>query len=156
MIRLIRIDGASTARLAHIERNPDPATPAWERDVEAALLGPVGFSHYVDPASVVLAADEAGVIVGAALHYPHEALIGARYLAAVLIDHRHRGRRLGASLLGAAIADAFDRDSRRAHVAWVVHPDNVVMLHLSDSVGERVGTAATGLVLYVADRPSPR
>lgn len=152
MIRLIRVAGASTARLAYIERNPDPATPEWEREVEDALLGPVGVSHYTDQVSVVLVADEAGSVIGGALHYPHEALIGAQYIAAVLVDHRYRGRGLGAELLKAVVADALAHDPERAHAAWVVHPDNAAMLHVSGAVGERAMTTPTGYVLFVADR----
>lgn len=155
MIRLIRVVGAGTARLAYLERNPDPATPLWEREVEDALLGPVGLSHYDDPVSAVLVADEAGSVIGAALHYPHEALVGAQYVAAVMIDHRHRGRGLGAELLTAVVADALAHDPDRAHAAWVVHPDNAAMLHVSNAVGDRVGTTPAGYVMFVADRSWP-
>lgn len=154
MIRLLRVTGASTARLAHIECNPDPTTPPWEREVEDALLGSVGISHYHDPSSVVLIADQAGVIVGAALHYPYEALIGTHYLAAMLVDHRHRRRGLGAQLLTAVIADALDRGSDRDHVVWVVHPDNAAMVRLSDTTGDRLGISPSGYVMFVADRPA--
>lgn len=133
-------------RLGNIEHEPD--APVWVAEVEAILLDGAAATHLREHGSAFLAADDTGQVVGAALHYNHESLTGAQYVAAILLDHRHRGSGLGRELMAAVLKDALTR-SGRPHVVWVVHPDNAPMLALSDSVGERLGTdPETGYVQY--------
>lgn len=135
MIELHPLSAVKLPRLRHIK--PNPEAPEWEAEVERIILGPTGRSWVGAPRSWLLAADHAGAIVGAVLHYPHDALRGAQYLAGVLLDHRLRGEGLGHELVEAAIRDAIER-SDRGYVAWMVHPENKVMLHLSAQLGEQL------------------
>jgi GNAT superfamily N-acetyltransferase len=134
-------------RIGAIER--DPAATKWATDVERILLGGLAASHLGEPGSALLAADEEGRIVGAALHYAHEELVGVQYIAALLIDHRFRRRGLGRELFALVLDDARTR-SQRPYVAWAVHPDNAEMLALSAEVVAPFGTDdETGYVQFV-------
>jgi GNAT superfamily N-acetyltransferase len=144
---LRKLTPATLWRLSTIER--EPLASPWAVDVERILLDGAGASHLAEPGSALLAADQTGRIIGAALNYNHEQLIGVQYIAAMLVDHRYRGDGLGRQLLAATIADARTL-SGRAYVAWAVDPANEAMIALSTKVATRFGQdRATGLVQFV-------
>jgi GNAT superfamily N-acetyltransferase len=146
-LSLHKLSSGSLWRIAAIQR--DPAATGWAIDVERILLDGLAVSHLGEPGSALLAADDEGRIVGAALHYEHEELVGVQYVAAVLIDHRFRRRGLGRELFDLVLDDARTR-SGRPYVAWAVHPGNVAMLALSVEIVATFSTDdETGYVHFV-------
>jgi GNAT superfamily N-acetyltransferase len=130
-MRLTRLRPATLKRLWSIERTPD--AESWVAEVEAFILDGGAWSHQFEPASSILVADESGTVIGAAVHHPAEEFPGARYISALLLDHRFRGRGLGRDLLRAVILDARERSSRE-YVMWAVHPSNAAMIAVSRAV----------------------
>lgn len=110
-------------------------------------------SHLGEPLSAILLIETPDrQTIGAAVHHPHNAMPGVQYLSAILIDHRWRRQKLGASALATVIADARAR-SGRPYVAWAVHPLNAVMLKVSRTVvasGQGLAVdPGSGYVLFV-------
>ncbi len=127
-MRLVRLRASSIRRLREIERTPN-AEP-WVAEVETFILDGGAAAHRLEPRSSILLADDAGQVIGAAVHHPAAGLVGAQYLSAVLLDHRFRGQGLGKRLLRSVVDDARS-SSGRPYVTWVVHPSNTAMIAVS-------------------------
>jgi ribosomal protein S18 acetylase RimI-like enzyme len=148
-VRLFRLGASEGARLTSLERSA--GAPPWVSEVEDFILLGGAASHLLDPTSTVLIAHDDAGFVGAAIHYPYPGRPGAQYICAVAITAHRQGARLGRTFVDLVVADA--RRSGRPYVAWVVHPENTVMMRLSSSIvasGAAVGIdASTGYVLFV-------
>ena len=155
MIKLRKLNNRNLWRLGELQREFSPRANAEKspsvaaHEVERIIFEGTARSHLGDPGSVFLLLDANDRVVGAALHYNHEELPYVQYVAALFLDPRFRGQGLGAEALAAVVADARER-SGRPYVAWVVHPENSVMLKLSRSLGPEFAVdSETGYLQFV-------
>ena len=148
-MRLVRLGASEGALLASLERSA--GAPHWVSEVEDFILLGGAASHLLDPTSTVLIAHDDEGFVGVAIHFPYPERPGAQYVCAAAISANRRGAGLGRAFVDLVVAD--ERRSGRPYVAWVVHPENTVMMRLSSSIvasGAAVGAdASTGYVLFV-------
>jgi RimJ/RimL family protein N-acetyltransferase len=148
VIKLRKINNRNLWRIGELHRESSPSDPALE--VERILFEGTARSHLGDPGSAFLFIDDGDRVVGAALHYNHEELPFVQYVAALYLDPRYRSEGLGGEAFAAVLTDARER-SGRLYVAWVVHPENDVMLRLSRQLGPEFATdPETGYKQFVS------
>lgn len=130
MLKLTPLTANTLYRLTLINRTPPPV-PSLVEEVEDFVLASGAAQVLRSGRGTVLLAEAAGVVVGAAVHYPE--FVAAQYVAAVLVATQHRGHGFGRELLVRVVEDARVR-SGRPYVFWKVHVDNTAMLNISRSV----------------------
>jgi RimJ/RimL family protein N-acetyltransferase len=155
VIKLRKLNNRNLWRLGELQREFGPGAKVGGSpsvasvEVERIIFEGTARSHLGDPGSAFLLLDANDRVVGAALHYNHEELPYVQYVAAFYLDPRFRGQGLGAEALAAVVADARERSGRK-YVAWVVHPENSVMLKLSRALGPEFAVdAETGYLQFV-------
>jgi GNAT superfamily N-acetyltransferase len=156
-VRSIRLRPSDITRLGDLQRTPPDATGGvgpWVNEVEAFVFGAElpRLARIHGEQLELIAIEAEGNIIAVGVMYPDPVFAAIR-IGALVIDHRHRGRRIG----GALLRELVNRAVVVAPALWLVHPENQAMLTCSRQLMPPADEArlADGYFMFVAGGIDP-